>query len=644
MPKTDIVISEFMDEEAVADLERTHAVLYEPDLVDRPADLLGHLADARALIVRNRTQVRGDLLAAASALRCVGRLGVGLDNIDLAACEARGIAVFPATGANNVAVAEYVIATAMMLLRGAYRATDDVIAGTWPRNRLMGREIAGKRLGLVGFGAIAREVAVRARALGTTVAAFDPYLPSDHAVWGDAERQELDDLLAGSDVVSLHVPLTAETRNLIDARALARMKSDAILINAARGGVVDEAAVAAAVRDDRLGGAALDVFASEPLSAEAAAIFKDVPNLILTPHVAGITVEFERPRLAADGRERTPPSRSSAMKTIRLSIAEAEALVVATLKRCRTSPLNARSVARALVAAETDGLKGHGLSRVPTYAAQARVGKVDGRTRVTVKQVRPGLLAIDAAHGFAFPALDLAVEMLPHITRSQGIAAAAIRRSHHCGAAGLQVERLAQDGLVALMFANTPPAIAPWGGAHGLFGTNPIAFACPLAGHPPVIVDLSLSKVARGNVLAAKQRGEPIPEGWALDAKGRPTTDPAAALKGTMLPLGDAKGTALALMVELLAAGLTGANYANEASSFLDAEGPPPGTGQLIIAIDPEAFGGKAAAERFRVLAAAVEAEPGARLPGSRRMALREKAIRKGLVVSAALVAEIEAL
>ena len=192
------------------------------------------------------------------------------------------------------------------------------------------------------------------------------------------------------------------------------------------------------------------------------------------------------------------------------------------------------------------------------------------------------------------------------------------------------------------MFANTPAAIAPWGGAKGLFGTNPIAFACPLPGQSPIVVDLSLSKVARGNILAAKQKGEAIPAGWALDAQGKPTTDAAAALAGTMLPLGDAKGTALALMVELLAAGLTGANFAGEASSFLDAEGPPPGTGQLLIAFDPAAFGGTL--EHFGTLAAAIEAQPGARLPGVRRIASREKAAREGVMVSDALLAEIAAI
>jgi (2R)-3-sulfolactate dehydrogenase (NADP+) len=232
---------------------------------------------------------------------------------------------------------------------------------------------------------------------------------------------------------------------------------------------------------------------------------------------------------------------------------------------------------------------------------------------------------------------------LPAAARTQGVAVAAISRSHHCGAAGHPVERLAEAGLVALMFANTPGAIAPWGGSKAVFGTNPISFACPYPGHTPIVVDLSLSRMARGNIMAAKQRGEKIPEGWALDEQGQPTTDPDAALRGTMLPLGDAKGTALALMVELLAAGLTGSHFAAEASSFLDAKGPPPATGQLIIAFDPQALGGPDVLGRFAALAASIEEQPGARLPGRRRMAAREKAKAEGLAVSDGLLAEIEA-
>ncbi len=326
-----------------------------------------------------------------------------------------------------------------------------------------------------------------------------------------------------------------------------------------------------------------------------------------------------------------------------LTLETARRLCADALVRCGTGAPAADSVARALVGAEADGLKGHGLSRVPAYAAQVRSGKVAGDAAVRTERPRPGLLAVDAGHGFAYPALDAALDALPEMARTQGIAAAGIRRSHHCGAAGRPVEALAEQGMIALLFANTPAAMAPWGGSRAVFGTNPLAFACPLPGRPPIVVDLALSKVARGNIVSAKQRGEAIPEGWALDAEGNPTTDAAAALKGTMVPLGDAKGTALALMVELLAAGLVGARYAGEASSFLDAEGEPPGTGQFLVAIDAGALSPEAPA-RFAALAGAIEEQEGARLPGARRLALRARAAAEGLTVSDALVAEIEAL
>jgi (S)-sulfolactate dehydrogenase len=291
----DIVISEFMDEEAVRQGLVAFDTLYDPSLVDKPDELSRALSEARALIVRNRTQVRGALLQSGPNLQAIGRLGVGLDNIDVEACRRRGIAVFPALGANDDSVAEYVIATAMVLLRNAYTSTPDVVRGSWPRTRAVGREIAGKQLGLVGFGAIAKETARRAAALGMTVAAYDPHVPADHPSWnqpwGRVTSQALPELLAASDVISLHVPLTAETRNLIGAEALETTRRDAILINAARGGVVDEGAVVAALTAGRLGGAALDVFDEEPLSAARGGTFAGCPNLILTPHIAGVTVE-----------------------------------------------------------------------------------------------------------------------------------------------------------------------------------------------------------------------------------------------------------------------------------------------------------------------------------------------------------------
>ncbi len=287
-----IVITEFMDERAVALLVAKHDVLYDAKLVDDAPRLKVEAAKADALIVRNRTQVRGDLLAALARCKVIGRLGVGLDNIDAAACEARGMKVIPATGANALSVAEYVIATAMLLMRGAYAATADVAAGQWPRPALSnGREMAGKTLGLVGFGSIGQTTARIARALGLSVIAFDAMLDQDHPAFADlgVRCAGLDEVITMSDIVSLHVPLVDSTRSLFDAQRIGSMKRGAVLINTARGGIVDEPALAAALRSGQLGGAALDVFGTEPLPLSPH--FQDCPNLILTPHIAGVSTE-----------------------------------------------------------------------------------------------------------------------------------------------------------------------------------------------------------------------------------------------------------------------------------------------------------------------------------------------------------------
>jgi len=289
---TDVVITEFMDGPAVSRLSRHFRVHYDPELVDKPGILAGLAAEARALVVRNRTQVRGALLEGARKLKCIGRLGVGLDNIDTEACTLRGIAVYPATGANDLSVAEYVVAAVLLLLRGAYKSSTEVAAGAWPRQALMGgRETSGKVLGLVGFGSIAREVARRAAALEMGVIAHDPYVEADDVAWRLARRMELGELLELADAVSLHVPLTTETRHLIGPDRIAAMKPGAVLVNAARGGVVDEAALVEALGSGHLGGAALDVFETEPLTAAAGARFARLRNVILTPHIAGLTEE-----------------------------------------------------------------------------------------------------------------------------------------------------------------------------------------------------------------------------------------------------------------------------------------------------------------------------------------------------------------
>jgi len=290
-----IVISEFMDESSVNSAAQKYEVHYDPDLVDKPEELKSLLARAQALIVRNRTRVTQELLNAAPQLRVVGRLGVGLDNIDLHACKDRKVQVCPATGANDAAVAEWVIITAMMLLRRAFTAKEECLAGMWPRGKSMGNESGGKTMGLIGFGGIARATAERARCLGMLVIAYDPYVADDDPAWVNIEKiKNLSELLERSDIVSLHVPLTDETRHLIDASALSHMKPDTVLINAARGGIVDETALVEALTQKRLGGCALDVFKTEPLTPEAAGLFRDVPNLVLTPHIAGVTVESNR--------------------------------------------------------------------------------------------------------------------------------------------------------------------------------------------------------------------------------------------------------------------------------------------------------------------------------------------------------------
>ncbi|MGO4326385.1 hydroxyacid dehydrogenase [Cupriavidus sp. 2TAF22] len=287
-----VCISEFMDADAVAVLDRCVRLRYQPDWVDQRDALLGALGQADALIVRNRTRVDTELLDAAPALRVVGRLGVGLDNIDVRSCEARGIRVIPATGANARSVAEYVVTTALLLMRGAYLSHAGMVAGKWPRARLSeGHEALGRTLGLVGFGDIGRLTARLATALGMRVVAHDPMLPGDHPAWREtgATPLALEALLATADAVSLHVPLVPATRHLIDAKRLRAMKRGAVLINTARGGVVDEAALAAALHEGWLAGAALDVFETEPLGA--ASVLADAPNLVLTPHIAGVSHE-----------------------------------------------------------------------------------------------------------------------------------------------------------------------------------------------------------------------------------------------------------------------------------------------------------------------------------------------------------------
>jgi len=287
----EIIISEFMDEDAIADYLGARSVVYDPQLVERRRDLLSLLADARVLIVRNRTVVDRSLLAEAPKLHTVGRLGVGLDNIDVDSCRGRGIEVLPATGANDAAVAEYVIAATLVLRRPAFLHSGATLAGHWPRSQMIGAECGGAKLGLLGFGSTARETARLATALGMRVSAFDPYLPADAPAWKLAAARELETLLTEADVLSVHLPLTDETRGMLDASRIRCMRAGAVLVNTSRGGIVDERAVVEALRAGHLGGAALDVFADEPLDVAGGRAFEGLDNLLLTPHIAGVTVE-----------------------------------------------------------------------------------------------------------------------------------------------------------------------------------------------------------------------------------------------------------------------------------------------------------------------------------------------------------------
>ena len=326
-----------------------------------------------------------------------------------------------------------------------------------------------------------------------------------------------------------------------------------------------------------------------------------------------------------------------------VSFAEAERLARRAFERAGASSLQAGSTATALARAERDGQKGHGLGRVPAYAAQLRAGKVKGDAVPQAEETRAAALVVDAAHGFAYPAIDLAIAGLAPMAHRSGIAAASVRRSHHCGQAGLHVERLAEAGLVAFLFANTPQAMAFWGGKRPMLGTNPLAFAAPAPEGAPLVVDLALSVVARSKIVAAKAAGAPIPADWAFDAEGRPSTDAAAALKGSLAPAGGAKGAALALMVEILAAALTGSSYGFEASSFLDADGGPPDVGQFFLAVDPAAFG-PGFMPRMSALFAAMAEEEGVRPPGATRLANRQSAERTGLELAPTLLAELRTL
>uniref|UniRef100_A0A9E7ZJV2 Ldh family oxidoreductase n=1 Tax=Bosea sp. NBC_00436 TaxID=2969620 RepID=A0A9E7ZJV2_9HYPH len=329
---------------------------------------------------------------------------------------------------------------------------------------------------------------------------------------------------------------------------------------------------------------------------------------------------------------------------VHLSLADVAVLTRRVLLACGVDPRNEPAITASVVAAEADGVHSHGLARLPTYCEHARVGKIDGKARPVLDSPRPGLVRVDAKCGFAHPAIDFGLPALLAAARMQGIAALAVTNSYNCGVVGYHVERIAAEGMVALGFVNAPASIAPAGGTSPVFGTNPIAFAVPRAGRPPLVLDQSSSVVAKSEIVVHQQRGEAIPLGWALDKDGNQTTDPAAALAGgTMVPSGGYKGAGLALIVELLAAWLTDAHLSIEASSFADNLGGSPRTGQFFIAIHSEALAGPQAGERLERLFAAITGQPGARLPGGRRAEARERTARDGIAIPRTLHEKIAA-
>ncbi len=329
----------------------------------------------------------------------------------------------------------------------------------------------------------------------------------------------------------------------------------------------------------------------------------------------------------------------------KISIAELEALARKALERAGATPPNAACTAAALIAADAQGLSGHGVSRVPQYVAHLRNGRADGNVTPRVVASRGGAALVDAGCGLAFPACALAGEEAIRRAREFGVAFIGVTNSHHSGASAIHLAPIARAEMVGLMLTNSPAAMPAWGGKTPLFGTNPIAAAFPRAGKHPLIIDLSLSEVARGKIMVAAKEGRPIPSGWALDRDGRPTTDPAAALKGSMLPAGGVKGAMLALVVELLCCALTGAAFGFEADSFFVDAGNRPRIGQAFLAIDPGALaGGQVYGGRLETLIDAMLEDENVRLPGDRRHHLGDAAARDGVVIADALIAEIRAL
>ncbi|MDP2581909.1 Ldh family oxidoreductase [Shimia thalassica] len=326
-----------------------------------------------------------------------------------------------------------------------------------------------------------------------------------------------------------------------------------------------------------------------------------------------------------------------------LTLSEIEDLSLRALMAAGTSEANARPLAVATAATEADGVASHGLAYIPIYCEHVQCGKVDGQATPVVATPRPGVVTVDAASGFAHAAIEAGFEKLIPMAREQGIAALAITNSYNCGVLGYHTYRLAQSGMLGLGFTNAPASIAPSGGAKPVVGTNPFSVAAPGAdGQPALLIDQSASTIAKSEVMKHAREGTPIPVGWALDAEGNPTTDPALGLKGSMAPSGGYKGVGIALLTEIMAAAMTGATLGINASPFSGTAGGPPRTGQFFMAIDPGATSGGDFATRMADLVGAIHDQDGARLPGDGRRGKRLAAHDNGVAVNVATLDRIK--
>ncbi|MEM8822332.1 MAG: Ldh family oxidoreductase [Pseudomonadota bacterium] len=328
------------------------------------------------------------------------------------------------------------------------------------------------------------------------------------------------------------------------------------------------------------------------------------------------------------------------MTTETLSIAAIEDLALDALTAAGTAPENARPLAQATAVTEAMGVASHGLAYVPIYCEHVRCGKVVGDAVPEVSLPRPGVVRVDARNGFAHPAIAEGFPPLIQAAQTNGVAALAIRNSYNCGVLGVHVQALADAGLLGIGFTNAPASIAPSGGALPVVGTNPIALATPEGG---LLIDQSASVIAKSEIMKHAREGRPIPEGWALDSAGQPTTDPEVALKGSMAPAGGYKGVGLSLIVEIMAAAMTGAMLGKDASPFSGTKGGPPATGQFFLAIDPSATG-DAFANRMTDLTDAIRAQAGARLPGDGRRRAQMQAAEQGVEVATATLDRVRAI